>query len=196
MNTIILEETENGDIPVDVFHKLTDSRIIFVTDLVNDQAITDIIATLILKDAEDEESKITLFINSTGGSIRNALMLYDMMNTITAPIETICIGTAFDEAAIILAGGTEGMRRATKHSVIAVSQLENGLMGGHTNIVDGGNLLDQFKSDNNRLLHIISQHTGKSLKQVKSDFDRRHFFNAKEAKEYGLIDSIVNYSKK
>ena len=111
MNTIVLQETPNGDIPIDVYQKLADDRILFITDHINDQIATDIIATLLLKDFESSDQKITLFINSDGGDIRNTLMIYDVMQMISAPIKTVCIGSAMDEAVILLSGGEKGRRK-------------------------------------------------------------------------------------
>lgn len=194
MNTLVLEDTPNGEMPMDVYQKLAHDRIIFITDYLNDHVATDLIATLLLKDSEDQEKKITLFINSPGGDIRNAFMIYDVMKMIEAPIETVCMGAAMDESAIILIGGTKGMRLATKNSVISISQLVNS-WHMHTNLTDAKNLMEQFNIDNNHLLDIIATSSGKSLKQVKSDFDRRTFFTAPKALKYGLIDKVVSFSK-
>lgn len=194
LNTLVLEETEHGDMPVNVYQKLADDRILFITERLTDAIATDIIATLLLKDHEDSENKITLFINSHGGDIRNAFMIYDVMTMLQAPIETVCIGSAMDEAAILLAGGTKGMRLATKNSVIAVSQLTHD-WHMFTNLTDAKNLLDQSQIDNNRLIEILSKATGKSPKQLKEDFDRRVFFNATQAVKYGLIDKVIVPSK-
>jgi ATP-dependent Clp protease protease subunit len=191
MNTLVLEQTEHGEMPMDVYQKLANDRILFITDRINDEIATDIIATLLLKDYEDSEKKITLFINSPGGDIRNVFMIYDVMSIIGAPIETVCIGSAMDEAAILLAGGTKGLRRATKNAMISVSQLVND-WHMQTNMTDAKNLMEQFKSDNNRLLAILSKATNKPIKQLKKDFDRRMFFTATKAMKYGLLDQIID----
>jgi ATP-dependent Clp protease, protease subunit len=194
MNTLVLEDTSQGEQPVDVYQRLASDRILFLTNFVDDQVATDLIATLLLKDHESSEEKITLFINCNGGDIRNVLMLYDVMQMITAPIETICIGSAMDEAAILLAAGTKGMRLATENSVITVSQL---VQDWHTatNITDGKNLMEQFVADNNRVMNILSKATGKTIKQVKMDFDRRVFFKPLKAAKYGIIDYIITPCK-
>jgi ATP-dependent Clp protease protease subunit len=194
LNTLVLEQTEYGEMPVDVYQKLANDRILFITDDINDQIATDIIATLLLKDSEDPDKKITIFINSSGGDIRNAFMIYDVMNMISAPIETVCIGSALDEAAILLASGQKGMRLATKNAVIAISQLVHDWYM-HTNLTDAKNLLEQSQIDNNRLMEIFSKATGKSSKEVKEDFDRRVFFSAAQAVKYGLIDKVVTSNK-
>lgn len=194
MNTLVLEQTENGEMPMDVYQKLANDRILFITDFIDDTIATDIIATLLLKDHEDSEKKITLFINSPGGDIRNTFMIYDVMMLVNAPIETVCIGAAMDEAAILLAGGEKGMRLATKNSIISVSQLASN-WHMHTNMTDAKRLMDQINIDNNRLMDIIAKSAGKPIKQVREDFDRRVFFTSPKAMKYGLIDKIVTPSK-
>lgn len=194
MNTLVLETTEHGDFPVDVYQKLSNDRILFICNSIDDQLAADIVATLLLKDSEDSEKKITLFINSMGGDIRNALMIYDMMQMIDSPIETVCIGAAMDEAAIILAAGTPGMRFATKNSRIAVSQLVHDWVT-HANLTDAKKILDMFVQDNKRMMDIIAKCSGKTTKQVMEDFDRRVFMNANQAVKYGLIDKVVSFSK-
>lgn len=194
MNTLVLEQTEHGDIPVDVYQKLSSDRILFLTESLDDQLASDIVATLLLKDNEDPDEKITLFINCHGGDIRNAFMIYDVMTMIKAPIETICVGTAMDEAVVLLAGGTKGMRFATPHSIIAATQLVAG-WHMHTDLPGAQAVFEQEKQDNQRLMEILSKTTGKSLSQVKKDFDRRVFFNAKNALKYGFIDKIVSFNK-
>lgn len=194
MNTLILEDSPHGEVPVDVFQRLASDRILFLTNFVNDDVATDLIATILLKDQENPEEKITLFINCSGGDIRCVLMIIDVMAMISAPIETICMGAAMDEAAIILAAGTKGMRLATQNSVIAVSQL---VQDWHTptNITDGKNLMDQFVIDNNRMMNILSKACDKPVRQIKVDFDRRVFFKPLEAAKYSLIDYVISPSK-
>lgn len=194
MNTLVLEQTEHGEVPMDVYQKLANDRILFIHDYIDDDIATDIVATLLLKDHEDNEKKITLFINSPGGDIRNVFMIYDVMAIVNAPIETVCIGAAMDEAALLLAGGRKGMRLATKNAIISVSQLVNN-WHMHTNMTDAKNLMEQFKVDNDRLLEILNKATGKSVKQLREDFDRRTFFTAPKAMKYGLIDKIVAPNK-
>jgi len=194
LNTLVLEQTEHGEVPMDVYQKLANDRILFIHDYIDDDIATDIVATLLLKDHEDNEKKITLFINSPGGDIRNVFMIYDVMAIVNAPIETVCIGAAMDEAALLLAGGRKGMRLATKNAIISVSQLVNN-WHMHTNMTDAKNLMEQFKVDNDRLLEILNKATGKSVKQLREDFDRRTFFTAPKAMKYGLIDKIVAPNK-
>jgi len=194
LNTLVLEQTEHGEMPMDVYQKLSNDRILFLTSYLDDEVAADVVATLLLKDTEEPDQKITLFINSHGGDIRNAFMIYDVMTMIGAPIETVCIGAAMDEAAIILAGGTPGMRLATPHAIIAATQLVHSFHM-HTDLPGAQALFEQEKKDNQRLMEILSKTTKKSLAQVKKDFDRRVFFNAKSALKYGFVDKIVTFNK-
>jgi ATP-dependent Clp protease, protease subunit len=194
LNTIVLEQTEMGDIPLDVYQKLSNDRILFITGDVDEKIATDICATLLLKSHEDEEKKITLFINSNGGNIRDVFMIYDMMQMIDAPLETVCVGSAADEVAILLAAGEPGMRLATKNSLISVGQLEH-RYGMHANMVDAKKYMHMTEEDNKRYLSVIAETTGKDYKQVTQDFDRRVFMNASRALKYGLIDKIVKVNK-
>lgn len=194
MNTIVTETTEHGEVPMDVYQKLANDRILFICNHIDDALATDITATLLLKDSEDPEKKITLFINSDGGDIRNVLMICDMMNMIDAPIETVCIGAAMDEAALILTSGTPGCRFATKNSVIAVSQLVHD-WSTRANLTDAKKIMALSTQDNKRMMDVIAKTTGKTSKQVMEDFNRRVFMNASQAVKYGLIDKVVSFSK-
>lgn len=194
MNTLVLEQTEFGDMPVDVYQKLSHDRILFLTSYLDDDIASDMVATLLLKDSEDPDKKITLFINSHGGDIRNAFMIYDIMTMISSPIETVCVGTAMDEAVVLLAGGTPGMRLVTPHAIVAATQLVHS-MHMHTDLPGAQALFEQEKKDNQRLMEILAKTTKKTIAQVKKDFDRRVFFNAKDAVKYGFVDKIVSFNK-
>ena len=182
--------TANGEVLIDVYQKLANDRILFITDYITDDLASMIVATLLLKDQESSTEKITLFINSPGGSIRNIFMIYDVMSFLKSSVETICTGEVLNESFLLLIGGTKGMRMATQHASICVSQLINN-WHTHTNMVDGKNLMQQMKNDNDRLLKILSKSTGKSIKQLKTDFDRPMYFNAGKAVKYGLIDKVI-----
>ncbi len=194
MNTIVTETIENDELPIDVYQKLSNDRIIFICDHIDDEVATDVVATILLKNQESSDQKITLFINSESGDIRSVLMIHDVMNMISAPIETVCIGSAMEEAVILLVSGTKGSRFATKNSVIAVGQLINNSVN-FSDLSDAKRALSQSVSDNKKMMEIISKKTGKTLKEVCSDFDRKVFFTATQAVKYGLIDKIVPFNK-
>jgi ATP-dependent Clp protease protease subunit len=195
LNTIITETTEHGEMPVDVYQKLANDRILFICDHIDDGVATDVAATLLLKDQEDPDRKITLFINSESGDTRSVFMIYDVMNMISSPIETVCIGSAMDEVVILLASGSEGMRFATKNSIIAVGQLINNNIN-FSDLADAKRLLAQSVSDNKKMMEVLAKKTGKTFKQVSSDFDRKVFFTAAQSMKYGIIDKIVSFNKR
>ena len=184
----------DGDYPVDIYQKLSNDRILFICGGIDDKLATDIVATLLLKDAEDCNKKITLFINSDGGNIRNVLMIYDMMCLIQSPIETVCIGSTTDEAVIILAAGTPGMRLVTKNSLISVNQLVNDWTN-FSDLTDAKKVLDQCLLDNKKMMEILARCTDKSVKQVSSDFNRRVFMGCNQAVKYGIVDKVVTFNK-
>lgn len=194
MNTIIAETAEHGDTTIDVYQKLANDRILFICDHIDDKVATDIVATLLLKDQEDSDQKITLFINSESGDIRSVFMIYDVMNIISSPIETVCIGSAMDEIVILLASGSKGMRFATKNAVIAVSQLINNNIN-FSDLTDAKRLLAQSILDNKKMIGILSKKTGKTFKQISNDFERKMFLTASQSVKYGIIDKIVACNK-
>ena len=189
MNTLILEQTEFGEVAVDVFQKLVQSRTLFLTSEINDDSASDIVATLLYLDSENSDEKITLFINSNGGDIRAALMIYDTLKMIKSPVSTICIGSATDEAALLHAAGEKGMRFATKNAVIAISHIVHNSFG-FGNLGDANSFYKLSEEDNKRMLQIIADASGKKLARVTKDFERRVFMTASEAKAYGIIDRV------
>jgi ATP-dependent Clp protease, protease subunit len=194
MNTIIYEDDQHGETALDVYQKLSNSRILFITGEINDDVSSDIAATLLLKDAENPDEKITLFINSYGGDIRNVFMLYDMIQMIEAPVETVCVGEAVGEAAVLLVAGQPGMRFATKNSTIAVGQLEQHFHT-HADMTNAKKYLDLFVEDNLRMMKVFAEASQKPVKQVMEDFDRMVFFTASKAVKYGLIDKVITFAK-
>jgi ATP-dependent Clp protease protease subunit len=195
LNTIITETTEHGEVPIDIYQKLSNDRILFLTDFIDDRVASDITATMLLKDGEDGNSKITLFINSEGGDIRCAFMIYDVMQMIQSPVEVVCFGSAMNEAAIILAGGSVGMRYATKNSIISAGQLMS-QWTKRSNLLDAEKTLIQVTRDNKKMMSIFSKHCKKPLKQIASDFDRIVFMDPSKAKKYGFIDGVIKFNKK
>jgi ATP-dependent Clp protease, protease subunit len=194
MNTIVTETTEQGEIAIDIFQKLSNDRILFISGEIDDDMAADVSATLLLKDSEDSDNKITMFINSRGGDIRNALAIYDVMSMIDAPIETVCIGSAMKEAVILLAAGSPGMRFATKHSIICAGQLVNSMVQ-QSDLTDAQSLLTFSLSDNKKMMDIIAKKTKKRLKQVMTDFERLVFMDSKQALKYGFIDNIIPFKE-
>lgn len=189
MNTVIINNIEGLDVAFDTYVKLSESRILFLSGLLTDSLASDLCACILYLDSLSEE-KITLFINSEGGDIRNIFMLYDTMRLVASPIETVCVGSAADEISLILAAGTKGMRFATKNSYISLSQLFQNKMY-MTDLTDAKILLEQAKEDNKRFIDVIASCTSKKSSILMKDFERKKYLTASQAKSYGFIDKIV-----
>lgn len=193
MNTIITEKTPNGDISYDVFAKLTNDRIIFLSDYIDDEVATNIVATLLYLDGVNSD-QISLYINSEGGDIRAVFMIYDVLQMLRAPIRTVCLGSATLASVLILAAGTKGLRAATKSSIICVGQLANdGLTFGDLPSIKIS--FEQMKKDNKKLIDALAKHTGKKTSIVARDCERKVFMNPTQAKRYGIIDKILEWNK-
>lgn len=194
LNTIVTETTEFGEVPIDIYQKLSNDRILFLNNDIDSNLASDFCATLLLKDNESKD-EVIVFINSEGGDIRSALMIYDTMRMVECPIKTICLGFAADEAALILVAGSPGLRFATKNSVISVGQLQDtGSMMGNVN--SAKTLLDQAIRDNNRMMEIIAKHSGKPLNEVVKTYQDKVFMTAAGAVKHGIIDAVINSNKK
>lgn len=194
MNTIILEENEQGEVVSDVYQKLSNNRILFIHQEIDDNLAADIVAALLAKDDEDSNHKISIFINSEGGDIRSVFMIYDIMKLIKSPIETICSGSAWNESLLLLAGGTPGMRFATQNSVICRNQVLYDKIH-MSDLTDAKVVKDLIKYDNKKMLEEFSKITKKSYKQILIDFDKKVFMTPTQAKKYGLIDGIIKNKK-
>ena len=189
MNTLITEESESGHTEVmDVFSRLAEDRILFITDYIDDRVSTDICATLLLMDAENNEEKITLFINSEGGECRSIFAIYDLMELIKSPIETVCIGSAMNEAVLLLAAGTK--RFATKNAVICPSQLVQEKYY-QVDLTDAKATSERLQQDNKAFMTALGKKVGKKMSEVMQDFEKKSYLSANQALKYGLIDGVI-----
>lgn len=191
MNTIITEKTEDGhELSYDIFSKLIHSRILFLHDFITDEIATDIVATLLYLDHENDQDKISIYLNSGGGDIESVFMIYDMMKMIKSPIETLCTGAALGESALILAAGTKGMRYATKSALICLNQL-NYSYSKHSDMINAEITLQQAKKQNKKFLTALHDCIGKTVKELSYDTERDLYLTPTAAKKYGIIDSII-----
>lgn len=193
MNTTLIEHSEHGDYPLDIFTKLASERIIFLNDYIDHNVAVDFVATLLLKDMEDSEEKISIFINSEHGDIRSVLTIYDTMQMISSPLETIGSGVVMNEVVLLLAAGDKGSRFATTNTIISPSQLihEQSYM---TDLTDARSVMDRAITDNKNFMKAFAKATGKTLSKVMKDFERKKFFSAEQAQKYGIIDAIIKKS--
>ena len=192
MNPLLNEHVEQHSvIPIDVFSKLANGRTLFISEEIDDKLAVDISATLMLKELEDENDKITIFINSDGGDIRDVLMIYDTMKMMQCPVETVCIGAAMDAAVLLLAGGTVGWRFATANSVICPSQLVPDTYS-YSDLTGAKSAMDRIQKDNKDLMTALADCTGKKSSELMKEFERKKFLTPKQAVKYGFIDEVLS----
>jgi ATP-dependent Clp protease protease subunit len=184
----VVEQTSRGERSYDIFSRLLNDRIILLSEEVSDASASVIVAQLLFLEAQDPKKDIKLYINSPGGSVSAGLAIYDTMQYIKPDVATICIGMAASMGAFLLSSGAKGKRMALPNAEIMIHQPSGGSRGQATDIqIQAEHILKTKK----RLNTILSQNTNQSLEKVEKDCERDYFMSAEEAKEYGLIDSIV-----
>jgi len=181
-------KSSDGNYSYDIYSLLLKERIIMLSGEINDPLSEVIVAELIYLDAMDQETPITIYIDSPGGSVTSGMAIYDVMKSIRAPVRTIALGLAASMAAFLLASGTKGYRFAYKHAEIMIHQPLGQTQG---QVTDLKIMTDRFIKIKKTLNQILSEVTGKDLSIIEKDTDRDNFFTAKEAKEYGLIDKVI-----
>ena len=193
MNLIptVIEKEINGERSYDIYSRLLKDRIILLNGEINDNLANSIVAQLLFLDKEDN-SDISLYINSPGGSITSGMAIYDTMNFIKSDVSTICIGMAASMAAFILSSGTKGKRLALPNSEVMIHQPLGGAQGQATEIKIAAERILKLKDKINKLM---AKNTNQSLKKVEEDTERDYFLTSKEAKEYGIIDKIIETKK-
>lgn len=195
MNTIILEKVKDEagnehEVTFDVYQKLAHDRVFFITEYLNDQTATNLVAFLFLKSAEDPKQKITLIINNDGADLRSCFMVYDAMKLIKNPLETICLGATMGEMVLILGSGTHGMRKCAKNAILMMSQLEHQHMQ-YSDLSDAKALMERSKHDNREFLKALAKACKKTVATLTKELPRKKFMGANEAKKFGLIDKII-----
>ncbi len=185
---MVIEQTSKGERSFDIYSRLLKERIIFLSEEVNDVTASLVVAQLLFLDAEEPGKDIYLYINSPGGSVTAGMAIYDTMQYIKSDVCTICIGMAASMGAFLLAAGKKGKRYALPNSTIMIHQPLGGVQGQASDIKIHTEYLLKVKSTLNR---ILSERTGKPLEQIEKDTDRDNFLSSLEAKEYGLIDGVM-----
>ena len=185
---MVVEQTSRGERAYDIYSRLLKDRLIFIVGPVEDQMANLIVAQLLYLESENPNKDIHLYINSPGGIVSSGLAIYDTMQFINCDVSTICIGQAASMGALLLAGGTPNKRYALPHSRVMVHQPSAGYQGQVTDISIHAEEVIALKR---RLNKIMSKHTGQDVEQIEKDLERDNFMGAKEAMEYGLIDSVL-----
>jgi ATP-dependent Clp protease, protease subunit len=185
----VIEQTGRGERGMDIYSRLLRERIIFIGMPIDDHVASLTIAQLIFLEAEDSQKDINLYINSPGGSVTSGMAIYDTMRYIKPDVSTICVGMAASMGAILLAGGAQGKRSALPHSKIMIHQPWIGGLQGQTTDIEI-HAREMLKT-RDTLYNILAKHTGKTIEQITKDCDRDYFLTADEAKEYKLIDNVL-----
>ena len=184
---MVVEQTDRGERSYDIYSKLLEERIIFITGEINDALANTVVAQLLYLEAKDSTKDIDVYINSPGGSVTEGLAIYDTMNFIKCGVSTICIGMAASMAAFLLSSGEKGKRFALPSSEIMIHQPLGGAQGQASDIkIQAEHILSIKK----RLNEILAKNTGKPVERIEIDTDRDNYLTAEDALSYGLIDKI------
>ena len=184
---MVVEQTAKGERSYDIFSRLLNDRIIFLSDEVNDTTASLVVAQLLFLEAQDPDKDIDFYINSPGGSVTAGMAIYDTMNYVKCDVSTICIGMAASMGAFLLSAGTKGKRIALPNSEIMIHQPLGGARGQASDIKIQADLILRTRDNLNR---ILAQNTGRSIEEIARDTERDNFMTAQQALEYGLIDKI------
>ena len=184
----VVEQTNRGERSYDIFSRLLNDRIIMLTEEVNNQTASLVVAQLLYLEGQDPTKDISLYINSPGGSVTDGMSIYDTMNYIKCDVSTICMGMAASMGAFLLAGGTPGKRLALPHSTIMIHQPSGGAQGQATEIQI---VADRIQYTKRRLNELLAANTHQPLEKIAAETERDYYMSAEEAKNYGLIDAVV-----
>jgi len=185
---IVLEQTHRGERTYDIWSRLLKDRIVFIGTPITDEIANLVVAQMLFLQSDDPDKDINLYINSPGGSVSAGLAIYDTMQYIKPQIATFCLGQAASMGAVLLAGGAKGKRFALPHSRIMIHQPLGGAQGQATDIEIQAREILKMKD---LLTDILARHTGQSKDRVLKDSDRDYFMAAIQAKEYGLVDHVI-----
>lgn len=186
--TVIDKTPQGGERVYDIYSRLLEERIIFLTGPINDEMANTIIAQLLFLEKADPKKDITIYVNSPGGSVSATLAMYDTMQLIKCDVSTVCVGIAASGGSIILMGGTKGKRYILPHSEVMIHQPLGGAQGQATDIEIHARHIIETKDILNKM---IAKRTGQPLKKVQDDTERDKFMKAEESLKYGIVDKII-----
>ena len=189
---MVIESGSRGERAFDIYSLLLKERIIFLGTPINDQVANLLVAQLLYLDREDPERDISIYINSPGGVINSGFAILDTMNLIRPPVSTICVGLAASMATVLLCAGTKGKRYALPNSTIHMHQALGGALGQASDVEIAAREMLRL---NDKVRQMISDSTGQSYEKVAKDTDRDYYLTAEQAKDYGLIDEVLNDNK-
>ena len=185
---VVVEQTTRGERSYDIYSRLLNDRIIFLSDEVNDVTASLVVAQLLYLEAQDPDKDIYLYINSPGGSITAGMAIYDTMNYIKCDVSTICVGMAASMGAFLLSSGAKGKRFALPNAEVMIHQPLGGMQGQATDIKIHADRILKIKA---KLNNLLAEQTGKPLATIETDTERDNFMTADEACAYGLVDKVI-----
>jgi ATP-dependent Clp protease protease subunit len=186
----VIEKSGREERAMDIYSRLLKDRIIFLGSAINDEVANAIVAQMLFLQSEDTKADVHLYINSPGGAVTAGMAIYDTMQFISCDVATYCVGQCASMAAVLLAAGSAGKRNALPNARIMIHQPLAGMEGTAEDIMIHAKEFGKIKE---RLNNILLKHTGQTLERIERDTDRDRFMSADEAKEYGLIDSIIEH---
>jgi ATP-dependent Clp protease, protease subunit len=184
----VIENTGRGERAMDIYSRLLKDRIVFIGTPIDDTIANLVIAQLLFLEMEDPKKDIKLYINSPGGVVTGGMAVYDTINLLSCDVVTYCVGMAASMATVLLAAGTPGKRYALPNSRVMIHQPSGGAGGQTSDITIAAREINRWKQTLNQ---VISKHTGKTEEQVEKDSDRDYYMTAEEAKEYGIVDNVI-----
>jgi ATP-dependent Clp protease protease subunit len=186
---MVLEQTARGERSFDIYSRLLGERIVFIGQQIDDDLANLVVAQLLHLESEDPEKDVHVYVNSPGGSLHAGLAIYDTMQYVAPQVATTCFGIAMSAGSLILAGGAEGKRLALPNARILIHQPSAGFQGQSSDIeIHAREILELRR----RIEEIYARHTGQPVEQIHEDADRDRFFDAEQAREYGLIDRVIS----
>lgn len=194
LSPVFYERTKDGETFYDIQSRLIKDRVIFLSEPVTKEAAGIISSLLFMMNNENKEEKISIWLNTPGGDAYAFLAIYDMMQMIQAPVETVCIGMAMSAGALLMAAGSKGRRFATPNSKFMIHQMQLSLMPGGT-ATEIAVEAENIATMNRDIVEILARHTGQTYEKVLADCEHDTYLTAKQAKEYGIVDKIIGLSK-
>ncbi len=186
---MVIEQSARGERAYDIYSRLLKERVIFIVGAIEDQMANLVVAQLLFLESENPDKDISIYINSPGGSVSAGMAIYDTMQFTTPDISTLCVGQAASMGALLLAGGAAKKRYALPHSRIMIHQPLGGFQGQATDVDIHAREILKIREELNQ---VLAQHTGQPVEQIARDTERDHFLNSAEAKEYGLVDEVLD----
>lgn len=188
----VVDQTNNGERSYDIYSRLLEDRIVFISGEIDDNTANTVVAELIYLEAKNPDKDICVYINSPGGSVTAGMAIYDTMRYVKCDVSTICVGLAASMGAFLLAAGTKGKRFCLPNSEVMIHQPLGGAQGQASDIEITAKHIIQTKK---KMIKMLSENTGKPIDQVEKDVDRDYFMTAEEAVKYGIVDKVITRQK-